>query len=51
MQHLKDATTYQKVNFDIDMKMLKKMKKHLNKYKKCFTKPEKEFLNKNFRNH
>ena len=46
MQHLDDTTTYQKLDFNIDMKIIKKLKKLLHKYKKSFTEPEQEFLNK-----
>ena len=48
MQHLEDASTYQKLNFKINMKILKNLNKLLNKYCKSFTEPEQKFLTEKF---
>ena len=45
MQHLDDASTYKKLDLNIDMKIHKNLKKLLHKYNKCFTESEKKFLN------
>ena len=45
MQHLNDASTYKKLDLNIDMKIHKNLKKLLHKYNKCFTESEQKFLN------
>ena len=45
MQHLDDASTYKKLDLNIDMKIHKNLKKLLHKYNKCFTESEQKFLN------
>ena len=45
MKHLDDASTYKKLDLNIDMKIHKNLKKRLHKYNKCFTKSEQKFLN------
>ena len=45
VQHLDDASTYKKLDMNIDMKIHKNLKKLLHKYNKCFTEPEQKLLN------
>ena len=45
MQQVDDASTYKKLNSNIDMKIHKNLKKLLNKYSKSFTEPEQKLLN------
>ena len=45
MKHLDDASTYKKVDSNIEMKIHKNLKKFLNKYNKCFMESEQKFLN------
>ena len=45
MQHLDDASTYKKLDLNIDMKIHKNLKKLLHRYNKCFTESEQKFLN------
>ena len=45
MQHLYDASTYKKLDVNIDMKTHKKFEKFLHKYSKCFAESEQIFLN------
>ena len=45
MQHLDYASTYKKLDLNIDIKIYKILKKLLHKYNKCFTKSEPKFLN------
>ena len=40
MQHLDDASTYKKLDLNIDMKIHKNLKMLLHKYNKCFTESE-----------
>ena len=48
MQYLDDASTYKKLELNIDMKIHKNLKKLLHKYNKCFTESEQKFLNEKF---
>ena len=45
MQHLDDASTYKKLDLNIDMKINKNLIKLLHKYNKCFTESAQKFLN------
>ena len=45
MQHLDHASTYKKLDLNIDMKIHKNLKKLLHKYSKCFAESEQKFLN------
>ena len=45
MKHLDDASTYKKLDLNIDMKIHKNLRKLLHKYNKCFTESEQKFLN------
>ena len=45
VQHLDDASTYKKLDINIDMKIHKNLKKLLHKYNKCFTESEQKLLN------
>ena len=44
MQHLDDASTYKKLDLNIDMKIHKNLEKLLHKYNKCFTESKQKFL-------
>ena len=44
-QHRNDASTYKKLDLNIDMKIHKNLNKFLNKYYKCFTESGQKFLN------
>ena len=46
MQQFNDASTYKKLDLNIDMQIRKNLKKLLHKYNKCFTKYKQKFLNK-----
>ena len=48
MQHLDDASTYKKLDLNIDMKIHKNLKKLLHKHNKCFTESEQKFLNEKY---
>ena len=45
MHHLDDASTYKKLDLNIDMKIHKNLKKLLHIYNKCFTESEQKFPN------
>ena len=44
MKHLDDASTYRKLDINIDMKVNKNLNKHLKKYDKCFAESDQKFL-------
>ena len=46
MQHFNDASTYKKLDLNIDMKISKNLKMLLHKYNKCFREYEQKFLDK-----
>ena len=48
MKHLDDASTYRKLDINIDMKVNKNLNKHLKKYDKCFTESDQKFLREKF---